>query len=264
MMRVAIIGNSHVGAYLLARGAIEAAFPSVSLSFFALPRHSFSSCIYDERGVLHACEAGHPKLPRQIDLSAQEAILMVGQSFALEGLARMMSEFDLLGGHSTGKTRSVSAPLVSAFLDHRVARYCHKLAEFLRNDARCVVAPAPYPAANAPGLDTGAAHCSQHPEAPRLLRLWQDTVSRHMTGLHYGLMLQPDELTDGPGFSPARYSRAANLPAGQAPTAADYTHMNAEYGFAHFDAFARHWLGILPAGHPHSPRKEHDHGLGPQ
>lgn len=264
MTRVAIIGNSHVGAYLLARETIEAAFPSVSLSFFALPRHSFSSCIYDERGVLHACEDTHPTLPRQIDLSAQDAILMVGQNFALEGLARLMSEFDLLGGQSTGKTRTVSTSLVTTFLDHRVARYCRKLAKFLHNDGRCIVAPTPHPATNTPSRDTGAAQCSQHPEAPRLLGLWQETVSRHMADLHYGLMVQPDELTDGPGFSPAGYSRAASLPEGQAPTTADYTHMNAEYGFDHFKAFARHWLGILPTGHPLSPRKEHEHGLGPQ
>src|SRR6056297_1276587 len=126
MMRVAIIGNSHVGAYLLAREAIMAAFPSVSLSFFALPRHSFSSCTYDASGVLHARETTHPKLPQQIDLSAQEAILMVGQSFALDGLARLMAEFDLLGGQSTGKDRTISASLVTEFIDHRVARYCRK------------------------------------------------------------------------------------------------------------------------------------------
>ena len=264
MTRVAIIGNSHVGAYLLARETIEAAFPSVSLSFFALPRHSFSSCIYDECGVLHAREATHPNLPRQIDLSAQDAILMVGQSFALDGLGQLISAFDVLGGQNTGQTRTVSPSLVAAFLDHRVARYCHKLAAFLRNDARCVVAPAPHPASNTPSLDTGAAQCSQHPEAPRLLRLWRNSVQRQMSELRYGLMLQPQELTDGPGVSPARYSRAASLPDGQTPTAADYTHMNAEYGFDHFTAFARHWLGILPAGHPHSPRKEHNHGLGPQ
>ena len=264
MMRVAIIGNSHVGAYILAREAIESAFPSVSLSFFALPRHSFSSCTYDESGVLHAREATHPNLPHQIDLSSQEAILMVGQSFALDGLAQLIGEFDMLGGQSTGKSRTVSGSLVTSFLDHRVARYCHKLAEFLRNDARCVVVPAPHPATNTPELDTGAAQCSQHPEAPRLLRLWQKTVSHQMSELRYGLMLQPQELTDGPVFSPPRYSRAASLPDGQAPTTADYTHMNEDYGFDHFKAFARHWLGILPAGHPHSPRKEHDHGLGPQ
>ena len=264
MKRVAIIGNSHVGAYLLARDAIEAAFPSVALTFFALPRHSFSSCLYDDTGMLRAREPGHPDLPDRIDLSDQHAILMVGQGFALDALARLVAEFDVLGWQGTGKARTVSAPLVSDFVDHRVGRYCRKLADFLRDDPRCVVAPAPFPAANAPALPGGAGQCSQHPEAARLMALWQGSVVRHMQGLRYGLMLQPPHLTQAPGQSPARHARAAALPDGHDRTPADYTHMNSNYGFAHFEAFARHWLGLAPANLPQSPRKEHDHGLGPQ
>jgi len=61
----------------------------------------------------------------------------------------------------------------------------------------------------------------------------------------------------------AAHARAAALGPDKTPSAPDYTHMNSDYGFAHFEAFARQWLGLEPECRTHSPRKEYDHGLGP-
>ncbi|RKT28223.1 hypothetical protein BXY70_3583 [Roseovarius halotolerans] len=264
MTRVAIIGNSHIGAYMLAREAIEAAFPKVALSFFALPRHSFSSCRYDENGVLIAREPAAEGLPDRIDLSEQDHILLTGQSFAISGLSRMISDFDVLGLAPRGRARSVSLMLLTEFLDFRIERYCEKLARFLRGDPRCVVVPAPFPADGAADLPQDAAAWLEHPSAADLIGLWSDTVDYHMSGLDYGYMPQPDHLTAGPGRSIGAYARAATLAPEQTPAAPDYTHMNSDYGFAHFEAFARQWLGLEPECRPHSPRKEYDNGLGPQ
>lgn len=264
MTRVAIIGNSHVGAYLQARDAIEAAFPAVDLSFFALPRHSFSSCSYDADGVLSAQEPPATGLPDQIDLSQSDHILMVGHSFAREGLARLVEDFDVLGLTPRGRTRSVSLALVSEYTDFRVERYCRKLARFLREDPRCVVAPAPFPAADIPDWASEQGGWLDHPDRDRLTAIWSDAVLWHMSPLKYGLMKQPDHLVAAPGRSPTAFSRAAALPDGQTPTAADFTHMNADYGFAHFSAYAHHWLGLGAKGRTTSPSKEHHHGLGPQ
>jgi len=264
MTRVAIIGNSHVGAYLQARDAIEAAFPTVELSFFALPRHSFSSCCYDADGVLSAQEPPASGLPDQIDLSTVDRILMVGQSFAREGLARLVRDFDVLGLAPQGRARSVSLALISDYAEFRVDRYCRKLARFLREDPRCVVAPAPFPAVDMPDWACEQAGWLDHPDAEQLTAIWSDTVLWHMSSLKYGLMTQPASLVAASGRSPAEVARAASLPDGQAPTAADFTHMNADYGFAHFSAFAHNWLGLEPDGRTTSPSKEHHHGLGPQ
>jgi hypothetical protein len=264
MTRVAIIGNSHIGAYMLAREAIEAAFPKVALSFFALPRHSFSSCRYDENGVLIAREPAAEGLPDRIDLSRLDHILMVGQSFGREGLGRLVRDFDVLGLVPRGRARSVSLALVSEYTDFRVERYCRKLARFLREDPRCVVAPTPFPAMDMPEWAIEQGGLLDHPDADRLTAIWLDAVLWHMAPLKYGLMPQPAALVAAPGRSPAAYARAAALPDGQTPTAADFTHMNAEYGFEHFSAYAHHWLGLAPQSRTTSPSKEHHNGLGPQ
>lgn len=265
MTRVAIIGNSHVGAYMQAHQAITGAFPAVTLSFFALPRHSFASCHYDEAGVLTAQEPPVDGFDDRIDLSDQDHILMVGQSFAIDGISRLIGAFDVLGLQAHGRARSVSLPLLQAFLDHRVGRFCTRLAGFLRNDPRCVVAPRPFAAADAPDPARAMAECARHPEAARLVGLWSDTVARHMAPLNYGLMLQPEALQHGPGHSPPHYARAhdlPDLPDGRAPRVADYTHMNAEYGLAHFAAFAKERLGLLPAAPSPSTERSMPHGLG--
>lgn len=264
MTRVAIIGNSHIGAYMLAREVIEAAFPTLELSFFALPRHSFASCHYDESGVLIAREPAAQGLPDRIDLSEKDHILLTGQSFAISGLSRMIGDFDILGLPACGRDRSVSLTLLEEFLVFRIERYCQKLARFLRGDPRCIVAPAPFPANGAADLPEQAAGWLHHPAAAELIALWSETVAYHMSGLPYGYMPQPDHLIASPGRSAAAYARAHTLGPDQTPAAPDYTHMNSDYGFAHFEAFARQWLGLTPECRPHSPRKEYDHGLGPQ
>ena len=264
MIRVAIIGNSHVGAYLTAREAIEAAFPLVELSFFALTRHSFSSCVYDADGVLSAQEPPKTGLPEKIDLREVDHILMVGQSFAREGLARLVQDFDVLGLAQRARARSVSQALVTEYLDFRVERYCRKLARFLREDPRCVVAPAPFPAANMPATANTHASWLDHPDADLLTKIWSDAVLWHMSSLKYGVMMQPDCLLASPGRSPDMFCRAASLAEGQTPTAADFTHMNADYGLAHFTGFAHHWLGLEPGARTTSSSKEHHDGLGSQ
>ncbi|WP_292291192.1 hypothetical protein [Marivita sp.] len=263
MTRVAIIGNSHIGAYMMAREAIEVAFPTLELSFFALPRHSFASCHYDESGVLIAREPAAEGLPDRIDLSEQDHILLAGQSFAISGLSRMIEDFDILGLPARGRARSVSWALLEEFLDFRIERHCQKLARFLRGDPRCVVAPTPFPADGAADLPEQAAGWLHHPAAAALIGLWSKTVAFHMSGLPYGYMPQPDHLIESPGRSAAAHARAAALGPDKTPSAPDYTHMNSDYGFAHFEAFARQWLGLEPECRTHSPRKEYDHGLGP-
>lgn len=264
MTRVAIIGNSHVGAYLQAQAAIEAAFPTVELSFFALPRHSFSSCSLDDDGVLSAQEPPAGGLPDRIDLSKMDHILMVGQGFGREGLDSLVQDFDVLGLAPQGHARSVSLPLVSEYTNFRVERYCRKLARFLHEDPRCVVAPTPFPALDMPQWAREQGGWLDHPDAERLTTIWLDAVIWHMSRLKYGLMPQPASLVAAPGRSPAAYARAAALPKGQTPTAADFTHMNADYGFEHFSAYAQHWLGLAPQSRNTSPSKEHHNGLGPQ
>lgn len=264
MTRVAIIGNSHVGAYLQARAAIETAFPTLELSFFALPRHSFSSCTLDDNGVLSTQEPPAAGPPDRIDLGRTDHILMVGQGLGREGLDRLVRDFDVLGLAAQGRARSVSLALVSEYTDFRVERYCRKLARFLREDPRCVVAPAPFPAMDMPPWAREQGGWLDHPDADRLIGIWLDAVLWHMSPLKYGLMLQPAALVVAPGRSPARFARAAALPGGQVPTAADFTHMNADYGFEHFSAYAQHWLGLAPHSRITSPSKEHHNGLGPQ
>lgn len=246
MTRVAIIGNSHVGAYVEAQAAINAAFPQVELSFFGFPRHKLTSARYGRDGVLAVVGQHNTHLPQRIDLSAQDHILMVGQPIAMIRLNALLARFDVLGWARHGLPQSVSPTLMAEFVAEAVAAGLDRLMKYFRRDARFTFAPQPLIGRSTPPGTSKMTDVAHHPEAARIFALWEAAITGHMADAPCAALLQPPHLRDGV-FTPHRFTRAAALPDPGQAGEADFIHMNADYGLEHFRVFAENRLGAQSA-----------------
>ncbi|WP_137699620.1 hypothetical protein [Marimonas lutisalis] len=241
MTKLAIIGNSHVGAYVEARTAIEAAFPGLDLSFFVFPRHDLKSARHDETGLLAAVGEHNTALPTEIDLSAQDGILVVGQPFGMIGLNALLAAADVLGWADTGKSRNISPALFAAYLGNAVNLAARRLMKYFRDDGRFAYAPQPLVTDLAEAGSSKMASLAAHPEAARIFPLWHDALARVARELPCRIVPQPDHLRDSAVFTPRRLARTAALPREKTPGPADHIHMTPEYALEHFRAFAETW-----------------------
>ena len=255
MTRLAIIGNSHVGAYVQAQRTIETAFPGLALSFFVFPRHNLKSARYHKSGLLTAVGDHNVDLPTELDLATQDAILVVGQPFGMIRLNNLLAEADVLGWANTGKPRRISRGLFMAYMGNAVLSAAQRLMKYFRDDGRFAYAPQPLVTDLAEPGSSKMASVAGHPEAARIFPLWQDTLAQTARDLPCRIVPQPAHLRDGPVHTPRRFARTTALPPGRAPGPADHIHMTPEYALEHFRAFAETWPELVDPSGP-TPKKE--------
>lgn len=267
MIRIAIIGNSHVGALREAKSAIKAAYPTLELSYFALARHRFNAANYGEDGILRADIADESERASvlkingitSIDLRSFTHILVVGQGFLLKGLYPLIAQHNILGLTETAQARSISLGLLREAAVQRIRGVGNRLAQRFREDPRFVIAQMPYPCAQIdPQIDPGHAATAAHPDAAQLYEIIQSIIAQQMARHPLGYLAAPAPLAAAPFQTKAQYARAYALPSGhvseQAPEPGDYTHMNSDYGFELFKVFANQWLGLAPLKSPQTEK----------
>ncbi len=243
MMRVAIIGNSHIGAYAEAADAIRAAYPGLALSFFVFPRHDLRSGELGDDGWLRARGDHNSALPSAIDLAAQDRVIVAGQPFAMIGLNALLGAFDILGWPGTGKPRRLSPALFADYTRQAVNGAAERLMRYFHDDGEGRFAYLPQPLVTdlaRPG-SSKMASLAFHPAAPHIFAQWHDALAAAATDLPCTIAPQPQDLRASDIFTPRHFARAATLPAGQSPAPADHIHMSAEYALAHFRAIAKTW-----------------------
>lgn len=243
MIRVAIIGNSHIGAYAEAGNAIRTAFPSVDLSFFAFPRHDLRSADLDDNGRLHAKGDQNSALPSEIDLAAQDRIIVAGQPFAMIGLNALLAEFDILAWPGTGKARRISPALFSDYTHQAVRGAARRLMSYFGDDGqgRFTYLPQPLVTDLAQPGTSKMATLAFHPAAPQIFDHWHKALAVTARDLPCPIVPQPPDLRANDIFTPRHFARAATISPKHPPAPADHTHMNAEYALAHFRAIAKTW-----------------------
>ncbi|WP_372613722.1 hypothetical protein [Aquicoccus sp.] len=243
MIRVAIIGNSHIGAYAEASQAIRAAFPTVELSFFAFPRHDLRSADLGDDGWLRARGDHDSALPSEIDLAAQDRVIVAGQPFAMIGLDALLAEFDILGWPGTGKARRLSPALFAEYTRQAVTGAAGRLMKWFGDDGRgrFTYLAQPLVTDRARPGSSKMATLAFHPAAPRIFEQWHSALAATASDMPCPIVPQPPELRASDVFTPHRFARAATLPPDRAPAPADHIHMSAEYALAHFRAIAKTW-----------------------
>ncbi|MDQ7070141.1 MAG: hypothetical protein Q9M48_05275 [Rhodobacterales bacterium] len=261
MTRVAIIGNSHVGALREAESAIKFAFPTLEITYFALARHRFNNAQYGEDGFFRADipdEAERKSVIEingmtEIDLRDYTHILVVGQGFLFNGLYTLIAQYNILGLTDTGKAQSISKALLRDTMLLRIRGFGNRIARKFHNDPRFVIAQKPFPCLQ-PDATTDHAATAAHPDAAQIADLLRTTIADQMARHPVGFLPAPDDLLSGPLHTKPEFSRAAMLPADQPPSPSDFTHVNARYGFELFKIFANQWLGLVPVTSPQTEK----------
>ena len=244
--RVAIIGNSHMGAYAAARATLSARFPDMRLSFFAFPDHRLTSATLDAQGVLRAEARKGSALPDHIDLAAQDHILLVGQPLGLTRLARLLSSVDVLGWIGLGLERSVSPTLLAEYTDAWVQKPLRTITRYFNDDPRLIVVPQPMVAPRAEIVEGRLSALAHHPEAPRALALWREKLRAAAHDMQARVFFQPESLLTDPAHTHAHFARATRLTDDQPAGPSDYTHMNEDYAVAHFTALTGAMFATAP------------------
>jgi len=144
MMRVAVIGSSHVGAIKEALPQIKAAYPDVRLTFFAVPGGVFRRCVL-RGGIFRTKPASDAEAALifkvngelSLDLAGFDHIWIVGYRFAYGAVLQAWIN---------------NAEPQSKMLEELTASV-ERIATQFGEDKRITLTPAPYPAlrARAPG-----------------------------------------------------------------------------------------------------------------
>lgn len=263
MTRIAIIGNSHVGALRDADSAIKAAFPTLEITYFALARHRFNAATYGEDGIFRADIPDTAERESvlaingmtEIDLRDYAHILVIGQGFLVNDIYTFIAQNNILGLADTGQARSISLRLLRDTMLLRIRGVGNRLTKKFHNDPRFVIAQMPFPCAQA-CADASPDHAAviAHPDAAQIADLLRTTIAGQMARHPLGFLAAPNALAAGPLQTKSEFARANALPSDQKPSPSDYTHMNADYGIKLFKIFANQWLGLAPLTSPQTEK----------
>ena len=260
MIRVCVIGSSHVGALKRAEDRFRSVYRAVDLEFFAVSNPIFQAGKVNDAGhfVPEYRNDADRDLGTQMngsetaDLTSYDHILVVGHRFDLDRLVEVLLDHDILEGERSGRTQLISDGFFNACALGQIGQYGAKIADQFRKDPRVTFTPAPYPSV---AIDETAGHrryarimsnFMAHRDAPRLFDRWLKQVEAEVTGQGYGFLDQPDETVAGPSASHAKFAQRATDGAGDALGLVDHRHMNSEFGYRMLEAFATQKLDLAP------------------
>lgn len=252
--RVALIGNSHASALGAAAARLDAAYPDLDFSHFALPRHGFQRAHMDDYGVLHADtdnrrdEAFIIKLngSASIDLTPFDHIVVAGIGFNRRTLFAATEAYDILDLTLTGKEHTISLAHLQTLIDSRVRGNLLRTLEILGEDARITLLQAPYETEQILTVPDQLLEAARHPDAQYLMDMFETLIKGAIADSPYQVVTPPHALLAAPFLTKAQYNRAADIDAAQGRGKADFTHMNSDYGFEIFKAFAHQQLNLAP------------------
>lgn len=248
MMRLAILGNSHLAALRLAWRTLHTQYPGVEITFFGGIAPVFNRMSFDARGRfgLHDAdllETGYREQTLHsfgalaLDLSGFDALALCGWRYDLGALAQLADMVDIDGLLTTGAERRLSRPAFEAMIRALAEASVPDPAWQERVRAPRFLLPRPRPPRHM--LDSGA-------KAPSLwVRLTARNVAPVLAAMDralgqagaaqgWNVCVQPPRtlaacgLTDDPfSINPPRFG---NL--NRARPTDDCEHMNATYGAA--------------------------------
>lgn len=259
MIRVAVVGNSHVGAIKLGWERAAAAWPGIMVEFFAAPGVS-----YGRLKMVAPMRFGLPedspaaladRLTRingrtDIDLSAVDAVLLVGQAGGIGAVVELLAEHDVDGLPEDDPKltpRRLSAAAFDACCEALAASSGRHRAAW-RNWSRPQVFVLPRSRPSEVAL-RGPGHHPLHKDWRRLsgspgkleagVTRYLDHLERALAATGITLLRQPAASLSAHGLTREDMTRGSLRIDGDAGHGEDdATHANAEYGALFWDTYA--------------------------
>lgn len=250
MTRLAIVGSSHIGAIRQADDKITLACPNLDVTYFGLPGAPFRRACRGEDGVLrvNATSDAQARMIRRIngvqelDLGPFDHIWVVGFRFGLGKVLRLLKRYDVLEMRRTGRQGTVSEAFFWAAVQAETEHICAAIFANYGADTRISISPAPYPAQKAsepgPHFEPALTHILHHPERDRIFVGFEDRIARGLAARGYRFQPQPRQTLAAPFATCSEYLRGAVDFRDSSAASTDLRHMNADYGFTLFHAFA--------------------------
>lgn len=262
MIRLLIIGSSHVGAYKNAADRFAAIYPEIALYFFGVRGPLFLTGKMDAQGVFSpplkaakdrdfvTATNGAPI----VDASAHDHVLLVGHRFDFNAVLSLMEDHDILEGARTGAPRLITRALFEEVLALKVGAAIDQATAPLAAYARPLsFAMAPYPAFSITERGEGyelarlLGRFWQRADAGDIHTQWLNAVRAGLEARGHHLLVQSEALNAAPYATRSEYAaRAAALDGALGRT--DHRHMNADYGLAMLCAYAETHLRLSPQG----------------
>lgn len=251
---ILVIGTSHTGAFYAARARIAEAFPSLDVTYFGLPGLIYSAALYED-GVFRAPEDASHQLAwmerNEIDFTRFTRILHVGERYTLNHAMRLLVFHDVLEEPERTKRAFLSEAAACEMLRGLVRQRAETLLDRFGADPRHCFMPAPYPLARSvapgPGHEFAIAALRKRPHGALWMQRYETMITEEMAKVGLDVMLQPQETRASQFMTADRYARpSTGSEAG--PDVTDHRHMNADYGWQVFCAFAESRLGLCPEG----------------
>lgn len=250
--KILIIGTSHTGAFYTARHRIAAGFPTLDVTCFGLPGQIYSAAHYED-GVFRAPEDASHQLgwmdTSEIDFAPFAHILQVGERYTLNHAMRLMVFHDILEAPERSARAVLSEAALGDLLRGLVRQRAERLAERFGADPRQCFLPAPYPLARStapgPGHEFALASLRKRPHGAAWMQRYEAMIEEEMARVGLDVMLQPHDTRAGQFMTGDRYARTG--PGSEAGAdGVDHRHMNADYGWQVFCAFAESRLQLHP------------------
>lgn len=255
--KILIIGTSHTGAFYTARHRIKAGFPTLDVSYFGLPGRIYSAASYED-GVFRGPDDASHTLgwmdKSEIDFAPFARILHVGERYTLNHAMRLMVFHDIFEEPERSARAVISEAAMQDLLRGLVRHRSERLLARFGADPRHCFLPAPYPLARSvaagPGHEFALASLRKRPHGADWMQRYEAMIEDEMARVGLDVMLQPQETRAGQYMTEDRYARPETEPGATAgsPAGVDHRHMNADYGWQAFCAFAESRLGVTPEG----------------
>ncbi|MCA0044058.1 hypothetical protein [Celeribacter litoreus] len=263
--RILILGSSHTGAFQAARHRIAQAFPSLDVHYFGLPGSAYFHATF-ENGIFRAPEKRQRQFDwmdsREIDVRQFDRALFVGQRFAFGSAMRLIMSYDILEEVTRSKRPLMSEAAMSGLLEALIAQQVEGLITKFGRDPRFSFLAAPYP------LDRSTLKGPAQEKALKaVLRKetgvtwglkYEEIIAAEMAAARLDLVPQPLETRETFLTTQDHFSRQPSS-AGVPDDEVDNRHMNADYGWQVFCAYAETKLEIRPL--PIAEAEEHETGL---
>ncbi|MFN3847480.1 MAG: hypothetical protein ACK4RZ_16905 [Paracoccaceae bacterium] len=234
MTRVLVLGNSHAATLRRAFPALAADNPTLDLTFWGLPGAAFDKARTDADGVLRPDPTDRVSLRKvdqwndctHADLSAHDRIFLVGLRFNLRPVLTLFGALQPLQWGRRDGALGVSDSFLRAAIRAAVDATLAALTARIQLDDRCVLMPAPYPAACVTQHERGhfepvTTTASSLPHASEMMDVFETAITSASAARGLGLLLQPRETLERPFLTQDRFLD---------DSARDARHMNDDYG----------------------------------
>jgi hypothetical protein len=259
-MKVLVMGTSHVGCIRMASKWTKAAFPTLDVTYFALPSIMYAnalmigSCFGPTKANKKDCLASLERNGSEyIDLAPFDQIFHVGERLAMSPVDRFMADTDILELSERGDRSLITLRAAKALIEASVVEYAEERHSLFGDDPRITFTPAPYPLARSAEIGRGQERVWAQLNTRKTAQDWSHILDHIMEKtlemFGYKFMPQPMETRHGIFTTDNRYARPRGAIQKRGGDV-DNRHMNTAFGQNIFAAFARTQLGLRPVSAP--------------